>query len=123
MEEHIKEITRWIALTLESVGVLVIAAGSVFGIARIVIDCVRGLVSLGWRMKIWVDFGVWLMMGLEFLLAADIVRSAVAPTWDNIGQLAAIAAIRTFLNFFLERDISEAYSAGAADKATAPSAA
>jgi len=36
------------------------------------------------------------------------VRSAIAPTWDDIGQLAAIAAIRTFLNYFLERDLVEA---------------
>jgi hypothetical protein len=42
---------------------------------------------------------------LEFALGADIVRTAIAPTWDDIGQLAAIAAIRTFLNFFLERDL------------------
>jgi len=39
---------------------------------------------------------------------ADIVRSAMAPAWDDIGQLAAIAAIRTFLNYFLERDLAEA---------------
>ena len=40
------------------------------------------------------------------MLAADIVRSAIAPTWNDIGQLAAIAAIRTFLNYFLERDLA-----------------
>jgi uncharacterized membrane protein len=35
--------------------------------------------------------------GLEFELAADIVRSVISPTWFEIGQLAAIAVIRTFL--------------------------
>jgi uncharacterized membrane protein len=48
---------------------------------------------------------VWLLLGLEFELAADIVRTAIAPSWTDIGQLGAIAAIRTFLNFFLEEDI------------------
>ena len=42
---------------------------------------------------------------LELMLAADLVRSAVAPTWDDIGKLAAIAAIRTVLGFFLGRDL------------------
>lgn len=49
--------------------------------------------------------GRWLAISLEFLLAADILRTAVAPTWNDIGQLAAIAAIRTLLNYFLEREI------------------
>ncbi|TAJ72018.1 MAG: DUF1622 domain-containing protein [Phenylobacterium sp.] len=46
-----------------------------------------------------------LALGLEFLLAADIMRTAVAPTWTEIGQLAAIAALRTALNIFLQREI------------------
>jgi uncharacterized membrane protein len=54
-----------------------------------------------------VRFGVWLMLGLEFELAADIIRSAISPNWTDIGQLAAIAAIRTVLNYFLEKDIME----------------
>jgi uncharacterized membrane protein len=47
----------------------------------------------------------WLALGLEFALAADILRTTVAPTWLDIGQLAAIAALRTGLNFFLAREI------------------
>ena len=47
------------------------------------------------------------MLGLEFELAADIVRSAISPNWKDIGMLGAIAAIRTFLNYFLERDIDK----------------
>ena len=42
------------------------------------------------------------------MLAADIVRSIIAPSWNDIGQLAAIAVIRTFLNYFLERDLEAA---------------
>lgn len=54
-----------------------------------------------------VRFGVWLLLGLEFELAADIVRSAISPSWTEIGQLGAIALIRTFLNYFLERDVEQ----------------
>jgi uncharacterized membrane protein len=46
------------------------------------------------------------------MLAADVVRTVIAPTWMEIGQLAAIALIRTFLNFFLERDLEAAAKAG-----------
>ena len=47
------------------------------------------------------------MGGLTFQLAADIVESAFSPSWDEIGRLAAIAVIRTFVNFFLERDLAQ----------------
>jgi uncharacterized membrane protein len=58
--------------------------------------------------QIWLRFARWLVLALEFALGADVIRTAVAPTWNDIGQLAAIAAIRTGLNFFLERDIDAA---------------
>ena len=47
------------------------------------------------------------MAGLTFQLAADIIESAFSPGWDEIGRLAAISVIRTFLNYFLERDLAE----------------
>src|SRR5690349_14940038 len=49
----------------------------------------------------------YLALGLEFQLAADILGTAVAPSWTQIGKLAAIAAIRTGLNYFLAREIRE----------------
>ena len=47
-----------------------------------------------------------LALSLEFLLGADILRTAVEPSWDEIGRLAAIATIRTALNYFLQREIA-----------------
>ncbi|MFD1731493.1 DUF1622 domain-containing protein [Deinococcus malanensis] len=47
----------------------------------------------------------WLAVALEFTLAADILRTAIAPTWEEIGKLAAIAALRTLLNYFLQQEI------------------
>jgi uncharacterized membrane protein len=49
--------------------------------------------------------GRWLAVALEFELAADILNTAVTPTWSDIEKLAAIAALRTALNYFLEREI------------------
>ena len=57
--------------------------------------------------EIWLRFATWILLALEFALAADLVRTAVAPTWDDISQLAVIATIRTMLNYFLAKDIAE----------------
>lgn len=57
--------------------------------------------------RIWQRYARWLVAALTFQLAADIIESALTPSWDDIGRLAAIAVIRTFLNFFLERDLTE----------------
>ncbi|NNN30602.1 DUF1622 domain-containing protein [Streptomyces sp. S3(2020)] len=51
--------------------------------------------------------GRFLALGLEFQLAGDILRTAIAPSYTEIGQLAAIAAIRTGLNYFLGREIEQ----------------
>jgi uncharacterized membrane protein len=58
------------------------------------------------KTRVRLSLGRWLALGLEFALGADILRTAVAPTWQEIGQLGAIAALRTALNFFLEREIA-----------------
>jgi uncharacterized membrane protein len=56
--------------------------------------------------EIWLRFATWILLALEFALAADLVRTAVAPTWEDIGKLAVIATIRTMLNYFLAKDIA-----------------
>jgi uncharacterized membrane protein len=48
-----------------------------------------------------------LAIALEFQLGADILSTAVAPSWDAIGKLGAIAVIRTALNYFLSREMQE----------------
>jgi uncharacterized membrane protein len=56
---------------------------------------------------VWLRLGRWLVAGLTFQLAADVLETAVTTSWDEVARLAAIAAIRTFLNYFLERDLGE----------------
>jgi uncharacterized membrane protein len=56
---------------------------------------------------VWLRLGRWLVAGLTFQLAADVLETAVTASWDEVARLAAIAAIRTFLNYFLERDLGE----------------
>jgi uncharacterized membrane protein len=57
--------------------------------------------------EVRLTLGRWLAVGLEFELAADILNTAVTPTWNDIEKLAAIAALRTALNYFLEREIRQ----------------
>jgi uncharacterized membrane protein len=92
--------------------VLVIAIGGAQAAYASLWPLLSGRATHGTRRLAWLQFARWLVLGLEFMLAADIVRTVVAPSWQDIGQLAAIAVIRTFLNFFLEHDLEAAVRAG-----------
>jgi len=121
MEQLFKELAGYIALAVEASAALIIA----YGACQALYGSVRAIVekrSVGQRKDVWLNFGVWLLLGLEFELAADIVRTAISPTWNDIGQLAAIGVIRTFLNFFLEKDL-EQYEGEQVEKLTTRSAA
>lgn len=104
----LKRIAEAIAVSIEVGGSIIIVYGAfeaLVGVIRAV--SIDGLHMSGRRKKVWLGFAMWLLLGLEFELAADIVRTAISPSWNEIGQLAAIAAIRTFLNYFLEKDLEQ----------------
>jgi uncharacterized membrane protein len=105
MEEHFFEIARFVALAIEAVAVLVLAIATVVAVARLGRMIVAGETTLSIRRDVWLSYGAAIALALEFTLAADIIRSSIAPSWDSIGKLAAIAAIRTLLNVFLMRDL------------------
>jgi uncharacterized membrane protein len=107
VEEFLKRIAELIALGVEGAAVLIIGYGAIEGLVGAVRSVVVGRTKSGQRKDVWLRFGVWLLLGLEFELAADIVRTVIAPTWTDIGQLAAIGVIRTFLNYFLEKDLEK----------------
>jgi len=105
--ESLKTITTSIAMGIEAAGALLVAYGAAEAVHGSILVIAHRRSLPGERKQVWLRFGVWLLLGLEFLLAADVVRTALSPTWQDIGQLAAIAAIRTFLNYFLERDLEQ----------------
>ena len=108
MEELLIALADRVALAAEIAAVVCIAVGMVETIVRVVV--VVGGRKLSYRdarRGVWTGFAAWIVLALEFALAADIARTAIAPTWDDIGRLAAIAVIRTVLNYFLEKDMSE----------------
>lgn len=112
--ELIKEFTLLLSTITEGVAAFVIAIAVIEAAARTVLLLVQSLpgdsagASHEAKEDVRLRLGRWLALSLEFLLAADILRTAVAPTWSEIGQLAAIAAIRTALNFFLQMEIDRA---------------
>jgi len=108
MEELLRQAARLVAELIEAVAVPLIAYGAGEAFMNSLRRFFRHPYDAGWRKALFVRFGIWLLLGLQFALAADIVRSVISPSWSDIGQLAAIAAIRTFLNYFLERDLAEA---------------
>ena len=56
---------------------------------------------------VWLRLGRWLVADLTFQLAADVLETAITTSWDEVARLGAIAAIRTFPNYFLERDLGD----------------
>jgi uncharacterized membrane protein len=108
MEAALVAVTNYVALAIDIRALLYIAFGSVVAFVAVV-RCLAapGPVAGEERWAVWLRYARWLVAGLTFQLAADIVGTAIAPTWDEIGRLGAIAVIRTFLNYFLERDIGQ----------------
>ncbi len=107
MEEMIKTLSSDVALGVETIAVVIIAVGSIEAFVMLFRVGLGRFATRGGRKAVWRRFGVWLLLGLEFELAADIIRSVISPTWVDIGQLGAIAVIRTFLNYFLEKDLED----------------
>lgn len=100
--------TEITVMTVNSMAVAIVLTGSLMAFA----EGLRWLLSRGYAAAttirhIWIRYARWLVAALTFQLAADIAETVIAPGWDEVAKLGAIAAIRTFLNYFLERDLRE----------------
>jgi uncharacterized membrane protein len=107
MEALLHVIGHYIALGIEAIAMAIIAVGAVEALIAIVRLGFRAGATNQDRRAVWLMFARWLVAGLTFQLAADIVNTSLAPTWDELGHLASIAAIRTFLSFFLDRELDD----------------
>lgn len=77
--------------------------------ASIVWNGFAGRSNLVFR-AIWLRYARWLVAALSLQLAADIIETSISSSWETIGRVGAIAVIRTFLNYFLDRDLDVARS-------------
>ncbi len=90
---------------IEACGAVVIMIGAVVAIAKFVVALGRRNINQFSAVRL--TLARFLVLGLEFQLAADVLRTAISPSFEEIGKLAAIAAIRTILNYFLNREIAQ----------------
>ena len=106
MEEIAKTITNYISRTLEITSATIIAAGLIKLLYSYFSSYTfkKNILSSG---EARVRFGSSVSVALELLLGADVLATAVAPSWDDIGKLAAIAVLRTALNYFLGKELNE----------------
>jgi len=97
--------------TVSGIGVLIVLVGVVeaaWRFLRLRLDGNGGHAHL----LMQTDFvrerlGAHLLLGLDFFVAADIIKSTLAPTWENVGILGAIVAIRIVLSYFLSREMEQ----------------
>jgi len=105
-EETLRDGVDLLVRLVEAAGALVIFVGAAAGFLRFLRSAVTERRAEAF-VPIRLDLGRFLALGLEFQLAGDILRTAIAPNFRQIGQLAAVAAIRTALNFFLGHEIRQ----------------
>lgn len=111
-----KQLTVWLASGVEAAAAIIIGLAALEATIRsllLFLPTRRRTVHPGGPQQdakeaVRLRLGRWLAVALEFELAADILRTAVAPTWTEIGQLAAIVVLRTVLNYFLQQEIDKA---------------
>lgn len=118
VEKQVRAGVEWLRLLVETLGAVVIAVG----IVLVAVALVRRLLSGegGSFNPIRLAFARYLTLALELQLAADILSTSVSPSWDQIGKLAAIAVIRTALNYFLSKELQHESTAQQAGE-SAPS--
>jgi uncharacterized membrane protein len=108
VEELFKTWTFYLASAIEAGAAIIIGVAALEAVARSFVAFVARHATQHSKEEIRLRLGRWLAVGLEFELAADILRTAIAPTWTEIGQLAAIVVLRTVLNYFLQKEIDKA---------------
>jgi uncharacterized membrane protein len=102
-EKFLHDAVFMLVRLVEAAAALVIFAGAAIGFLRFVHVAFTRRAEQFTPVRL--DVGRFLALGLEFQLASDLLRTAVAPSFEEIGKLAAVAAIRTALNFFLRKEI------------------
>jgi uncharacterized membrane protein len=106
VEDVLADVVGVLVTVVEACGAAVILIGAVWAFARFVQVGLRRRDTSAF-VPVRLTLGRFLALGLEFPLASDVLRTVVAPSLTELSQLAAVAAIRTALNYFLSREIAE----------------
>ena len=104
-EATLRDMVDLMVRLIEACGAVVIMIGAIVAIVKFVLALGRR--DINQFSSVRLSLARFLVLGLEFQLAADVLRTAISPSFEEIGKLAAIAAIRTLLNYFLNREIAQ----------------
>ena len=127
MIDVVQTLNDAVAIACHLLAIIVISIGIVKALFIFFKDAVLRGSSAAAVMESRMELGHSFSLGLGFLIGASILRTTLAPTWNDIGQLAAIIGIRTVLNYFLLHEISRfaqpaATTENGKDAETAPAA-
>ena len=106
MRDVLLVLTEQAVLWIDVVALVVIVGGTVQAIVGM-IRVTFSRATAHARREVWLHYARWLIAGLTFQLAADIIETSITADWEAIARVAAIAVIRTFMSYFLEKDFSE----------------
>ena len=109
MEEIAKSITLNVSHAVEILAAIIIGLAVIKTLYNYS-QTLKKTVQKTSKEEIRLQFGSSVAVSLELLLGADVLATAVAPSWDDIGKLASIAVIRTLLNYFLERELKQVHA-------------
>lgn len=106
MRDGLVLVTEQAVVVIDAMATLII----LFGTVEAFVDGLRVFFSSKSsheKRDVWLRYARWLIAGLTFQLASDIIETSIRTNWESIARLGAIAVIRTFLNYFLEKDLDE----------------
>lgn len=108
LEQYLYLFINILKLFLETIAAICVLIGLVKTFQLVIAVRRRRTIQLPY-LKLRLCFGAWLALALEFQLGSDILNTTVAPTFEALAKLGAIALIRTFLNYFLSKELKEFY--------------
>lgn len=109
MENKLLEIFELLYFAIGSIGVVIIVWGVIlttFRLLKVEFKRFKQKSIYRERESIRHHFASYLLLALEFLIAADIIATIIHPTFEEIAVLASIVAIRTAISYFLEKEIA-----------------
>ena len=102
--ENFRQLMEIIGTAVDGVGVSIVAVGALVATARLLVPRAHNVGN--YYSSFRQDIGRAILLGLEFLIAGDIIRTVVvAPTIQNVLVLGLIVLIRTFLSLSLQLEI------------------
>ncbi len=116
MESLLQVAAGYVTLALQAVAIVIVAFGSARAVVNIARSAFASHPGMAEQRAEWLDYARWLVATLTFQLAADIVATSFAPTWDELGRLVLVAVVRTFLSYFLDREMEHAAKLRAIDR-------